>query len=761
MDGIPFPSEVPGGRIGPLGASEYSGTGLELNGGSGNALSYINPSDIASIEILKDADATAIYGSRAANGAILITTKKEKGGKPSLDVNLQNGWSRLTRKVNMLNTRQYVQMRREAFTNDGIVPTIDNAADLLLWDTTRYTDWQEMFLGGTARNTIINASVSGGDAITKFLVRGTYQRETTVFPGNFSDQKSSMHFDINTGSIDRKFTFQISGSFLMDNNQLPYIDNPIRFINLPPNAPSLYNADGSLNWAPDASGRSTFANPLSYVYQTYQNKTANLISSSTIAYRVLPGLELRSNFGYNNIWSDEIQLTPLSSTLPEYRPYPFARQAFYGNKNYNSWIIEPQLNYIKKIKEAKLDLLVGGTIQQNFASGKIVQGTGYNSDLVLRDIMSATSLGVYSPSLTAYKYAAIFTRLNFSSSDKYIVNLTARRDGSSRFGIKNRFSNFGAVGAAWIFTEEPIIKDNLQLLSFGKLRGSYGITGNDQISDYSYLSLYSPVYASNAYQSSSGLEPSDLPNPYLEWEKTVKLSFGLDLGFFKDRILLNTTYARNRSSNQLLNYSLPSITGQTGIMQNFPATVQNTSWELTLRTENIQLKDFNWISNITLTVPQNKLVAFPNLSTSTYSHQLIIGQPINITKQYRFYGVDPTRGEYMMADVNGKPTTSPNALTDRTALVTAFSKFYGGVENSFSYKGLQLDIFIQFVKQLGGNLQFGGSVMPGRYEYLFFSNQPSTVLSRWQKPGDNTQIQRFSTFSNGGSLEGSYYYAQK
>ncbi len=355
VDGIPYPSEIPPPLgLGPLGSSGGLSNGTVI-GTNGSALSLINPSDIESIDILKDADATSIYGSRAANGAILITTKKGKVGKTTFDVNLQHGRGNVTRKLDMLNTQQYVQMRKEAFVNDNVIPTIDNAPDLLLWDTTRYTDWQKTLIGGTALFTNMNASLSGGTAGIQYLVRGTYQKETSVFPGNFKDQKGAIHFSINSTSTNQKFNFRLTGSYMLDNNQLPRSDLTSTSIWLEPNAPSLYNADGSLNWMPTASGNSTWDNPLASLYRTYQNKTTNLLGNATLSYRILPDLEIRSNFGANNIQTNELQLTPLTVQRPEYRPFS-QRYGAYSDKTIKSLIIEPQLNYKRKISRGILRL---------------------------------------------------------------------------------------------------------------------------------------------------------------------------------------------------------------------------------------------------------------------------------------------------------------------------------------------------------------------------------------------------------------------
>ncbi len=190
-----------------------------------------------------------------------------------------------------------------------------------------------------------------------------------------------------------------------------------------------------------------------------------------------------------------------------------------------------------------------------------MQELGIADDQVMGNMKAASNLFVINTLMSEYKYNGLFSRINYRWEDKYIINLSARRDGSSRFGAKNRFGNFGSIGAAWIFTEEKFIQGGLPYLHFGKIRASYGVTGNDQIDDYNYLSLYSPFSTPVPYQNTTGFLPSNLSNPYLEWEKTKKFQIGIDLGFVGDKILFNATFSKNRSSNQIVGYSLPRMTG--------------------------------------------------------------------------------------------------------------------------------------------------------------------------------------------------------
>lgn len=739
IDGVPFPTQ-----LAPSGLE-----GFQLKGGS--PLNYINPSDIESIDVLKDADATAIYGSRAANGAILITTKKGKAGRPKLGINIQQGWGKVTSKVDMMDTRQYLDMRYEAYRNDKIDWTRSSvtANDLKLWDTTRYTDWQKTLIGGTAQYTTVSANVSGGTSTMQYLIGATYNRQTTVFPGNFNDKRGAINFTIGGASANQKFRVRLSGNYMYDQNRLPGVDLTTQAVLLHPNAPPIHNSDGTLNWAPNAAGNSTWDNPLIYTQNNdFTNVTKNLVSSALLTYAILPGLEVRSSLGYTNTQSDLLTATRLEFFRPERRPTS-QREARYSNRNLSSWIIEPQLQYTGHIAKLQIDGLIGATVHQRSTNVLTLRGTGFSSDLLLKSFRAAQTIAILGSDYTRYRYNALFGRLNLNWDNKYLLNFTARRDGSSRFGDKNQFHTFASVGAGWIFSQEKWLQRNLPFLSFGKLRASYGTTGNDQITDYSYLSLYYSSFATIPYQNSSSLEAGGISNPYLQWEETRKWQSGVDLGFLHDRILLNATFALNRSSNQLIVYTLPLITGFNSITQNFPATIQNTSWEFTLNTVNIKGKYFNWNTSANLTVPRNKLVSFPNIEETPYGSvydDVIVGEPLGIIRAFRDAGIDPATGNYQVLNKDGIPTSSPDYGTDRTQRISPLSTWYGGFQNSFTYKGFQVDVFFQLVHRRGPKdfFYYNGSRAPGNFA-VGGSNQPITVLNRWQKPGHNASFARYTT----------------
>jgi len=730
IDGVPYQPQ-----------NLYSGIGSVFPG-TGSTLGFINPSDIESVDFLKDADATAIYGARAANGAILITTKKGKSGNTKVDLNIQNGWGEVTRKLNLLNTDQYLAIRREAFKNNNNAPFRPTDYDVNgTWDQNRYTDWHDKLVGGTAHFANMTASISGGNTQTQFSAGAGYNRQTTVFPGDFADVKANIHTALNHISNNQKFTFNLSTSYQNDVNKLPAGDLTPYVISTLPNAPAMYDSAGNINWEIINNKVTYINNPASPLLQKYNVKTSNLVSSSLLSYEILRGLKIKSTFGYNRLEAEELYTLPQAS-IPPLSSYN-ARSARYGNKYMESWILEPQLTYSKNFKFGSIDALLGGTFQSNQNKIEAFEGSGYANDAQLGNSLAAsTIIANRSNGKTEYRYNAIFARLNYRYNDKYIFNATMRRDGSSRFGLENLSHDFYSLGGAWLFAEEGFFKEKLSFINYGKIRITYGTTGNDQIPDYQFLSLYNLYPTSFPYQQGTALYPTGHTNPYLQWEETRKFNIGLDLGFFNDRILVNTNYAKNRSSNQLVNSPLPSITGFPTLLINSPATVQNTSWEFLVDAQPIRGKVFNWKTSLNLTIPKNKLIRYPNLENSADSYSFIIGESLNIRKAYSFVGINPQSGLYEFKTLSGEITSEPNSLIDKTTFVNLDPKYYGGLNNSINYKGFQLDILLQFVDKIAANYKYG-SQFPGSN-----TNQPISFLNRWQKLGDMAPIQKISRNPN-------------
>jgi len=726
IDGVPF-------------TNKSISLGVISANGSQSPFNSMNPADIESIEILKDADATAIYGSRGANGVVLITTKKGKIGKTKLDLNVYTGAGKITRMIDLLNTQQYIQMRREAFKNDNLTPDLYGAPDLVAWDTSRYTDWKKLLIGGSAATTDAQASLSGGNAQTQFLLGSGFHRETTVFPGDSRDSRGSFHFNLTHNTSDNKFKAVLTASYSTDKINLIGQDLTSS-INLSPNAPALYDSTGKLNWS---EGGISYSNPLAFLLQKSTATADNLMSNLVLRYQLLPGLDLKANLGYSSIRLEQVFIFPGASLNPAYNFTGFAQ---YSNNNFKSWIIEPQAEYQNTWGKGKLEVLLGTSFQQEKSNGSIAYASNFSSDALLESPSAAGNVSVTNSS-TLYHYQAVFGRINLNWSDKYLLNLTGRRDGSSRFGPNKQFANFGAIGAAWIFSKEAFIKDMLPALKYGKLRGSVGVTGNDQIGDYKYLNTYSSFVF--PYQNQTGLVPTQLYNPEYSWETNRKSEIGLELGFLNERIIAMVSYYNNRSSNQLINFTLPIQTGFNGIIRNFPALVQNTGWEYQLNATIVKTKSFTWDASFNLTVARNKLLEFPNLSSSAYADKYEIGKPLNILKLVHTTGVDPQTGYFQFADKNGGNTSTPVFPDDYTVIKDLAPSFYGGLSHRLQYKGLSLSMLFQFVKQEGFNYIYN-STTPGS-----MTNQSVSVLNRWKKAGDITNTQLYTTTYPGSAI---YYY---
>jgi TonB-linked SusC/RagA family outer membrane protein len=715
VDGVPFPTTS---------LNSFSGAGLPAS-----PLAAINPSDIESIEVLKDADATAIYGSRGANGVILVTTRKPKAGKTQVQVRSYAGIGKVTKFIDLLNTSAYLKMRKEAFANDNTIPTAINAPDLLVWDTTRYTDWQKTLLGNTMHIYDTKLDLSGGSPQTQFLFNIGYHNESTVLPeDNFGEKKISAGLNINHKTTDNRLKFSSAANYTRNKTYLPQSDFS-SLINLPPNAPKLFTTQNELNWE-----NSTWQNPLSLLAKTYNSETENLNANLIVSYQLTKSIEGKVMFGHTMIRISDKMTTPKKSFDPAFTS---ASSAGFGNSCINTTVIEPQISYHKQIKKLNLDALVGQTLQSTYRQGFFQIGTGYASDELLNSLKAAATITPGTETDVRYRYTGLFGRVAFNLDQKYLLSFNARRDGSSRYGSANLFSNFGSVGFAYIFSNERALK-KIKGLSFGKLKMSAGVTGNDQIGDYRYLDLYNSV--SNTYQGVVPFQPAQLYNPSFNWEKVKKYEVGLDLGFLKDKFLLTINYYNNTTSNQLLQYALPPSTGFNGIIKNLPATIRNSGLEFEVNTNLISSKQFKWTSSINISIPKNKLVRFDNLAASTYANTYVLGQPLFISKAYDFTGVNSATGLYTFRDVDqdGK-ISSPN---DFQSIVFTGQQYYGGLQNTFTWKNLSMSFLLQFVRQKNANGYLSLFGRPG-----IASNQPTLVTQRWQKPGDITTIQRYS-YSN-------------
>ena len=720
IDGVPYSSET-------IGSSLTSGAAPTMT----SPLNSINPSDIESIEVLKDGDATSIYGSRGANGVVLITRKKGVSGKTKLSVNASTSIGQVTKMLSLMHTGQYLDMRRQAFENDGITSYPRNAYDLNgTWDQNRYTDWQKEFIGGTSEITSLQVSLTGGSAKTQYLLSGSTRNETTVFPGDFKYNRGSVHFSFSHASEDEKFRLSLSAGYSTQKNFQPGTDLTRISRLLAPNAPALYDSNGNLNWE-----NGTWENPLASYEAEFNARVNDLTANSVLSYNILENLQIKSSFGYSDLRNNENMVQPSTMYNPS---LGLGSEVSAISTNFTlrtSWIAEPQINWGFNLGKGRMETLIGGTFQSQSSSRLFQSGYGFSSNSLINDIASATLKVINFSDESIYKYQAFFSRLNYNYDNRYIINLTGRRDGSSRFGPGKQFANFGALGLAWLFSNEKFLAGN-SFLSFGKLRASYGITGNDQIGDYQFLDTY--VSSGNTYQGTLGLQPSRLFNGDFGWETNKKIEFALETGFFKDRLFFTGAYYQNRSSNQLVGMPLPGTAGFSSLTANLDAAVQNKGFEFTFRTVNLQNKNLEWNTSFNISANRSRLLSYPGLESSAYANRYVIGKSINITKVYHSTGINPQTGVYTYEDFNADGVIS--AVGDREAIVDLNPKYYGGLQNQITFKKIQLDFLLQFVKQEAFSYTPGA---PGTAV-----NQLSSLTDFWQKADDAAGNQRLTSGRN-------------
>lgn len=717
LDGVPIVSESMSKYL--LGAGQ-----IETS-----PLNNLNPADIASIEVLKDADGTAIYGSRGANGVILITTKKATIGKSNLNVNVYTGIEKVARLMPMLNTLQYLKVRHEAFANDNTVPGPFDYDINGTWDSLRYTDWQKELMGKTARVSDAQVSYSSGNAIIQMTLGLGYRREGIVVPGDFHDEKGSGHLRVSSTTTNKKVRIDFSASYVHNRNNLPQY-NPVFLMTQPPNAPAIRDENGELNWE-----NSTWVNPFAFLNQTHNSTTDNLITGLALNYQLLKGLYVKTTAGYSVIELKDMIKTPVTYYDPAWLDF-VQNEANFSSNTIKNWIIEPQLTFTKAIGKSQIDILTGLTFQKTEQNVLAQTGTGFATEGLMDNIQAASAIQIIGSDIIKYAYNAAFSRLSYKYLDKYLVNLTARRDGSSRFGPGNQFANFGSVGVGWIFSNEKFVQKLFSFLSYGKLRGSYGTTGNDQIGDYNFLDSYRT--GSMTYLGITPLVPQRINNPNYSWEINKKFELGIDLGFIDDKLLFSTSYYRNRSSNQLVGYSLPGTTGFTSVRANLPAVVQNSGLEFELSCQLLKRKKLSWSMNFNFTAPRNKLISYPNLSSSAYATQYKIGSSLFIKGKYHYTGIDKQTGVYTLEDVNqdGSYTTPQDLKFEKS--VTQY--YFGGLQNSFQFKQFEVDFFFQYVNQMGYNyLGYGLFEVPGT---IF--NQPEYVLAGWRPDNGGAKAQKYT-----------------
>jgi TonB-linked SusC/RagA family outer membrane protein len=731
-----------------------SGTsGANLNG-----LSSVDPSDIQAIEILKDASATAIYGSRGANGVVIISTKRGKAGDTRVNFDSYYGSQKVRRKYPLLNATEFAQLSNEASTNDGGTPVYTPAQIAALGAG---TDWQDQIFR-TAPIQNYNLSINGGDEKTQFAISGNYFNQKGIVLNSDFNRAS---FRIN---LDRKISNKIKignsvGLTRSKSNRVATdgsLGSPGQVIanallispTLPVRAP-----DGSYTLQNISGGQLT-DNPVALAADSKNLISLNRILGSVYGeYTITDNLKLKVLFGLDG------SLQKLESYLPKsvLSGFQLGGMASISNSQSFTWLNENTLTYNKTFHEVhSLTLLGGYTMQANRYEYNYAASRNF-----INDNLGYKNLGAGSVNLTpassvgTWGLSSFIARANYGYKSKYLLTITGRADGSSRFGANHRYGFFPSASAAWRLSEEGFVK-NIKNISDFKIRASYGLTGNQEgIGYYPSLSILSTQNYVFGTSLVNGIGPNQIANPDLKWESTAQTDLGLDIGFFNNRLSFTIDAYVKITSDLLLNVTIPGTSGYTSAIKNL-GKVQNKGVEFLVNSQNLT-GNLTWSTGFNIAYNKNTVLDIGEASQIFAGQNANIGQNISTTiikvgqPLGSFYGY-VTNGLFQTGDniaASAQPTAKPgdrkykdlngdNKIddNDRAILGYAQPKYIGGITNNVSFKGVDLSFFFQGVS--------GNSILnANRFELEYLSgstNQSRDVLNRWTPTNTNTDIPRAS-----------------
>jgi len=708
-----------------------------ISGGSQSPFSYFNIADIESIEILKDAEATAIYGSRGANGVIIITTKRGKAsktGRPRFDFEVNTGVSQASGNLSLMNSAQYVALRTEAFYNDNITMNTTNAPDVKVWGTSRNTNWRK-YLIRDGRTHNFQSSVTGGTQQFNYYIGAGGSQESSIYLTHPLHQRINTTFNFNFLSKNKRLDVQVSGFLGWDRNHQFLYKDPAWMQFLAPNAPVVFK--DAENHLINQSDGVSFINPLGFLYQPAASVSHNYLANLFFTYKILPFLLFRGNLGYSEVLSNETGETPISVQDPLRSPSgtSYTAHTIYGNQ-----LFEPQLEYKKSFRRWTLSLLAGVSYQRQSNNMRSLMATGYTSDSLLGDTTQAP-INLRDNQATTYAYKGLFGRYAILFDSTYILNLSYRRDGSNRLDPHTYYGNFYAGGAAWLFSKLKVVSRALPFISQGRLRASYGVTGNDQVGNY-YNNSPVDLGSSVLQIIPSWPYASKIFSGHQTWERITKLEIGMDLGLLKDRFHAELAWYQNRSTNQLIPVELP-VKDSAIVYRNWPTLLQNRGFEIKLAFQNIRSRNFSWTTWFNWSFPTNKLIRFEGLSSTIYANKLMVGKSLNTVQGFVSQGVNPNTGLYQFGDRDGDGKIT---AADKTVIARRGVTSFGGMDNVFQYKHVQVEFL--FDARFATGLSY---LAP-----LFLSNSPGSNLGsynntvtalddRWRSKGDNATFQQAST----------------
>ena len=712
VDGVPLNDDVISGGQG---------------GGSGlNPLIDLNPNDIESITVLKDAAAVAIYGSRGTNGVILIKTKRGTNNqKTRVTLDYYTGVSNPTSLQDLLNADQFRGFVTEYRAARNLsVPTFP-AGNF---------DWQDAVVRQGNVNSY-SLSSAGGNERTRFYVGGSYFTEKGFTIGNDIKRLSGrLNLD---HDISRRIKIGANLSLSNTNSDRISVENSTF---APLTAAALF--------LPYVQPRDTAGNLQNTGFianviaieelNTNDFRSTRNTGNAFADFTLVDNLKFRTDWGIDHVQAEErsrsVNIVSSGGT------------AFRGVQQNRKWLATNTLNYEKRFGDHFAGALLGQSFEKTNFDNISVAASGFANDR-LPNVASGSTPTTTFASRSAYALESYFSRLNYRFKERYLLEASARRDGSSRFGSENQYGTFWAVSAGWIISGEEFFK-GVRFVNNLKLTASYGTSGNDRIGgDFPSLGLFGGGIGAD-YNGAPGLNPSQIPNSNLKWEETTQWDIGLTTSMFQSRINLNLNVYNKRTENNLIGVPLPFTTGFPNVNRNI-GQIENKGVDIELNTVNVKTRDFEWntslnfgyLDNKVLSLPTNKDEAGRDHLVISGAQRAIVGYSRNTFYMIRYLGVNPTTGDAEWLDKNGKPTTNPLAA-DRQIVGSAIPKYTGGFTNSFRFKEFDLSAFFNFAygnKVLIQGLEFTENLGTGSF------NKTTNVLNYWKKAGDQAFAPRLSS----------------
>jgi TonB-linked SusC/RagA family outer membrane protein len=668
----------------------------------GNPLQMLNATNIEKIEILRNAEETAIYGGKGSNGVVKITTKqgdrKKQGAGSFLQVDgrFSVGLTQPSQWYDFLNTEEYIDIRTKAFEADGITPTNTNAYDLLIWGNEHYHDWQKEFLRKNTTNYSALLNIQGGTpGATTFYLSGDYNDFGNVYLAEDDDRQRRFNTRllVNHVALNKRLNINASLSYSATTSKEKGVSpgDESSYLVYAPNQP-LYNDDGTLYWY---EGSTSVSNPLRFKYADAHKRYDALIGAGQVSFRFTDDLETVIDLGYSRNTSDEY-LTIGQDYLNPFASNSYRNRLTAGDSHFELFSIEPRLHYVRPIGKGTLSALLGlSYIVQNSASDAF-ELRDFPTESMFKNYASAVTKYSVTNSSADKRTASIWTRIGYDFNNRWLLNATWRRDGTSIFERGKRYGNFGAIGGGWLFAHESWVRDNLPFLNYGKLRGSWGVTGNDNVASFLYLNAYS--VSSYPYEGNSGMYLSTVANPDFSWESTRKTELALELAMFNNRLQFNAAAYRNVSGNLILTVPLGRQTGLDQYMDNIKeASIRNQGLEFEVAAP-LTFGKFDWITSLTLTVPQNNTITrWDGLENTSNATTYQVGSSMNITRLYKFTGINPENGVPEVEDTN--QDGSITSTLDKQFMQDTDPDYYGGLATTLRYRGFQFDAFFYFERR--------------------------------------------------------------